>query len=285
MRRAIVVFVEDNEHLLLQLGCLYTSLKYIQAHDTDLVVFGPKEALNKVPNDCIKVEKEIDSDPREFLTYRFINSISCLIGEKADFLNEYDYILRTDADTFLTPAWNSFYPNFYTVGKGGYVNDDITRNHIQRIASHFNLRHQGLYNLGSSHYGNAELVREVCKLATHLTAYILTEEFTEEDEGSWPSWYRGVTTMYACEIATNHLVDKITIDKNKLDFGSTSSNKIDDHPHIHCWHTDKMFSKFQFTAGKYNHLDTKRLDISKVKDYCLYIALNSKEFVANLSTE
>ncbi len=277
MRRAVVVFVEDNKHLLLQLGCLYTSLKYIRSNDTDLVVFGTKEALKKVPDDCIKVEYEIASNPPEFLNYRFINSISCLVGEQADFLNEYDYILRTDADTFLTPAWNSFYPDFYTVGRGGYVNDDITRSNIQRIASQFNLRHQGLYNLGSTHYGNAALVREVCKLATTITAHILTEEFTVDDEGEWPSWYRGVATMYACEIATNHFVDKITIDANRLDFGSASPDKIDNHPHIHCWHTDNMFSKFQFTAGKYDHLSTDELNIRKIKDYCLYIALKSKE--------
>ena len=59
MRRAVVVFVEDKKHLLLQLGCLYTSLKYIQSDDTDLVVFGTKEALEKVPDDCIKIECEI----------------------------------------------------------------------------------------------------------------------------------------------------------------------------------------------------------------------------------
>ncbi|TFB14289.1 hypothetical protein E3U55_14005 [Filobacillus milosensis] len=277
MRRAVVVFVEDNNHLLMQLGCLYTSLKHINASDTDLVVFGTKEALKKVPNDCIKVECEIASDPPEFLNYRFINSISCLVEKQADFLVKYDYILRTDADTFLTPAWNAFYPDFYTVGRGGYVNDKETRSNIRRIASHFNLRHQGLFNLGSTHYGNASLVREVCKLATELTAYILTEEF-KSGEGKWPGWYRGVTSMYACEIATNHLVEQLTIDPERLDFGSASEESIQNHPHIHCWHTDNMFSKFHFTAGKYDHLNTKDLDVDIINNYCLSMALKSKEY-------
>ncbi|MCM3735098.1 hypothetical protein M3215_04525 [Bacillus cytotoxicus] len=277
MRRAVVVFVEDNKHLLLQLGCLYTSLKYIQSNDTDLVVFGTKEALKKVPDDCIKVECELANNPPEFLRYRFINSISCLAGEQAAFLNHYDYILRTDADTFLTPAWNSFYPALYTVGRGGYVNDEKTRSNLKRISSQFHLRHQGLHNLGSTHYGNASLVREVCKLATTITAHILTEEF-KDDEGKWPSWYRGVASMYGCEIAANHFVDQITIDPKRLDFGSASPESIDDHPHIHCWHTNNMFSKFQFTAGKYDDLSTDHLDINRIKDYCLFIALKSKQF-------
>ena len=55
MRRAVVVFVEENKHLLLQLSCLYTSLKYIQSDDTDLVVFGTKEALKYVPMIVLKL--------------------------------------------------------------------------------------------------------------------------------------------------------------------------------------------------------------------------------------
>lgn len=277
MKRAVVTFVEDNKHLLLQLGCLYTSLKYIQSNDTDLVVFGTKEALKKVPDDCIKVEIEIASNPPEFLHYRFINSISCLVGKEADFLDQYDLILRTDADTFLTPAWNSFYPVFYTVGRGGYVNDELTRSNLKRISSQFNLRHQSLHNLGSTHYGNARLVRDVCKLATEITSHILTKEF-KDYEGNWPSWYRGVASMYGCEIAANHFVDQISIDSEKLDYGSASPESINNHPHIHCWHTDKMFSKFHFTAGNYNHMTIENLDINIIRDYCLFIALKSKQY-------
>lgn len=277
MRRAVVVFVENKKKLLLQLGCLYTSLKHIQSNDTDLVVFGTKEALKEVPNDCIKVETELASNPPEFLKYRFINSISCLADEKADFLDDYDYILRTDCDTFLTPAWNSFYPKNYTVGRGGYVNDEKTRNNLKRVASQFNLRHQGLHNLGSTNYGEARLVREVCKLATEITAYLLTEEF-KEDKGRWPSWFRGVSSMYGCEIAVNHLVDEINIDtQRRFDFGSASSDSIDNHVHIHCYHTSNMFSKSQFVAGNYDHLSTADLDLNQVNNYCLYIALKSKE--------
>ncbi|MHC0036668.1 DUF7164 domain-containing protein [Pseudoneobacillus sp. C159] len=277
MRRAVVVFVEENKHLLLQLGCLYTSLKFIKSHDTDLVVFGTKEALKKVPNDCIKVECELANDPPEFLHYRFINSISCLALEQANFLDDYDLILRTDADTFLTPAWNKFYPALYTVGQGGYVNDDLTRSNLKRIAAKFQLRHQGLHNLGSTHYGSASLVRDVCKLATKITAHILTEEF-KNGEGQWPSWYRGVASMYGCEIAANHFVDQIIKDGNRIDFGSASTESIDNHPHIHCWHTDNMFSKFQFTAGNYDDLSVDGLDINKIHNYCIFIALKSKEY-------
>ncbi|MGG3467660.1 hypothetical protein ABES02_09285 [Neobacillus pocheonensis] len=89
--------------------------------------------------------------------------------------------------------------------------------------------------------------------------------------------YKGVASMYGCEIAANHFVEQIKIDGARLDYGSASSESIDNHPHIHCWHTDNMFSKFQFTAGNYDHLSKDHLNVNTIKDYCLYIALKSKE--------
>ncbi|WP_027339767.1 DUF7164 domain-containing protein [Halonatronum saccharophilum] len=276
MKRAIVVFVEDKKRFELQLKALYRSYKYIKSKDTDFVVFGTKKALKWVPDDCIKVNYEILSEPKEFLEYRFINSISCLVGNQADFLDEYDLILRTDADTFLTPAWNSFYPDIYTVGKGGYTNNDEVRENLKRVAHSFGLRHRGIHNLGSTHYGNARLVRKVSSLALSIAEYLLTEEF-KEDGGSWPGWFEGVTTMYSCEIAVNHLVDEFKVDGKKLDYGSAATDSIAVHPHIHCWHTNKRFSKFQFEAGNYDSISVKDLDIDKVNDYCLYIALKSQD--------
>ncbi|WP_018248559.1 DUF7164 domain-containing protein [Orenia marismortui] len=276
MRRAVVVFVEDKRSLKLQFRSLYQSYKYINSKDTDLVVFATEDALRWIPQDCIKVEYDILRDPPEFLNYRFINSISCLVGEQADFLDEYDLILRTDADTFLTPAWNSFYPDLYTVGQGGYVNNDEVRENIRRVANHFELRHQGVHNLGSTHYGKAKLLREVSRLAVSIAEYLLTHDF-KNSEGAWPGWYAGVTTMYSCELAVNHLVDEFKIDGRKLDYGSASDESIANHPHIHCWHTNNMFSKFQFEAGNYDDLSIENLDIDKVNNYCLYMALKSKD--------
>jgi hypothetical protein len=275
MRRAIVIYLEDKRNLMIQFGCLYTSLKYIDSKDTDLVVFGTKEALKKVPNDCIKIENEPISYLMQWQNYHYINSIGCLIDENSDFLEDYDLLLRSDADTFLTPAWNSFYPNIYTVGRGGYVNDENTRSNLKRIAKILGLNHKGIHNIGSTHYGNSKLVRKVCRLTVSTTLYIINNEF-EDGYGNWPGWYKGVSSLYGTEIAANHLIKNFNIDHLKLDFYSTSGDSILNHPHIHCWHTHDMFSKFSFEAGKYDHILKDSLDINKVKDYCLYMALKCK---------
>ena len=275
MRRGIVLYLEDKRNLMLQFGCLYTSFKHVKPEDTDLIVFGTKQALDKVPDDCIKVECKPASDLPVWFNYHYINSISCLAGDGLDFIDKYDLLLRSDVDTFLTPAWNSFYPDLYTVGGGGYVNDEDTKNRLKNISAQFGLRHRGFHNIGSTHYGYAPLVRDVCKLAMKVALHIFTEEFPD-GEGAWPGWYKGVTTMYASEIAVNDLVEQFRIDRGKLDYYSTSSESVHNHPHIHCWHTDYMFSKFWFLAGKYDKMSMDDLDLDKVRDYCLYMALKSR---------
>lgn len=276
MKRGIVLYIEDKRNLMLQFGCLYTSFKHVRPDDTDLIVFGTEKALAKIPDDCIRVECAPASDMPVWYNYHYINSISCLTGEDADFLDKYDLLLRSDVDTFLTPAWNSFYPDLYMTGGGGYVNDEDTRTRLKNISSLLGLRHKGIHNIGSTHYGYAPLVRDVCRYAMKAALHIFTNEFPD-GEGAWPGWYKGVTTMYASEIAVNGLVDQFRIDPMKLDYYSTSKESVNDHPHIHCWHTDEIFSKFWFWAGKYDHMSMDELDIDIIRDYCLYMALKSRK--------
>jgi hypothetical protein len=275
MRRAVVIFVENQRDLMLQFGCLYTSLKYIQSKDTDLVVFGPQDALQMLPDDCIKIECPPLSDPPEWINYRFINSLSCLVSDHSDFLNQYDYLLRTDADTVLTPAWNSFYPDQYTTGQGWYVNHPDVSTNITRVARALGLKHRGIHNIGSTHYGPPEMVREVCRLAVSVTHHILTEEF-KDHHGQWPGWFRGVSSLYGAEIAVNHLVETLNPDRQKLDAFCTSQESIQKYPHIHFWHTFDMFSKFHFSAGHYDHFRIEHIDTDPIRNYCLYIALKSR---------
>ncbi len=276
MKRGITLYVEDKRNLMLQFGCLYTSFKHIQSNDTDLIVLGTKNALAKIPDDCIRVECAPASDLPVWRDYHYINSISCLTGEGTDFLDKYDLLLRSDVDTFLTPAWNSFYPDIYTTGGGGYVNDEDTKTRLKDISQHFGLKHSGIHNIGSTHYGYAPLVRDVCRHVMEVAQHIFTKEFPN-GEGAWPGWYKGVTTMYASEIAVNGLVEQFRIDRLRLDYYSTSGEPVKNHPHIHCWHTDDMFSKFWFWAGKYDHMSIENLDLDIIRDYCLYMALKSRK--------
>ncbi|MDP4084390.1 MAG: hypothetical protein Q8934_07195 [Bacillota bacterium] len=279
MKRAIVVYLDYTNILLQQFACFYTSYKYSHCDEnTDLVVFGPKISLDLVPEDCIKVEL----NPFEGIwkTYPYMNSVNCLGTKEAEFLKGYDYLLRSDIDTFLTPAWNSFFPDHYTVGGGGYTNTTEVVENIKRVAEKFNTKHQGIHNIGSTHYGPSSQVIEVCKLSQEVAYYLLAEEF-KDDPGAWPSWYKGVTILYSTEIATNHLIDVVDIKPDQLDFHSTSTDSIHIHPHIHCWHTNDVFSKFAYFNGKYDHL-VPNLHCDEVRQYCLNMALLAKKELPRL---
>lgn len=272
MKRAIVVYLEKKRDLLLQFGCLYKSFRYIKSKDTDLIVYGSKDALQFISDiDCIKVE--YNPPPTN---YPYLNSIRFLTDEKSSILNRYKFILRTDLDTFLTPSWNSFYPNNFTVGRGHYVQNEFVREKLLNLSHQFGLDHKGMHNIGTSHYGDPELICSVCEVSTVISIYLLTNDF-KEYEGLWPGWYKGVITMYSNEIAINHLLEKITINSDLLDYSSSSNHSIKNHPHIHCLHTTKPFSKFHFSSGLYNHVKMDSLNIEKVNDYCMFISLKAVE--------
>ncbi|CAF4437413.1 unnamed protein product [Rotaria sp. Silwood2] len=91
--------------------------------------------------------------------------------------------------------------------------------------------------------------------------------------------------MYGTHLAVNHLLvsEKLDIKKaNELLDQSTTNENPDDleknhRLHLHCWHTNKQFSKFQFKAGKYNHIDPRTLiNDTSAQAYAMRMALESR---------
>lgn len=274
-RRAIVCFIEDSGSLVQQLLALRRSWLHAQSPDTDLVAIGPSDILERLPEDLVKIAQQPATDDPVWRDYGYVNSVACLNGAGADLLDRYTHILRTDVDCFITPAWNRFYPQTFVHGRGGYSNDDDTRQRLRAIAAQYGLVHRGRTNIGSTWYGPTELVRRACAFAEMLTKHLLTHHFAS-DEGAWPGWYRGVSTMYAGEIAVNHCAPAAQ-PTELLDAFSTSREPISRYAHIHCWHTDEKFSKHWFMSGCYTPEDARSLDVSVIADYCMALSFQSLE--------
>ena len=272
-RRAIVCFVPDKPHLIQQALGLRQSWLYAQSPDTDLVMMGPARALARLPDDVVKIEQRDVEHDAEWRGYRYANSITCMNGAGAERLDEYTHVLRTDVDTFITPAWNDFHPTGFTVGIGGYASEEEVRQRLRDIAAQYGLVHRGLTNVGSTWYGPTDVVRRACAFAEMLMKHILTHYFADDD-GEWPGWYRWVTSMYAGEIAVNHCAPDAQ-PSELLDAGSASTEPTSRYAHIHCWHTDEKFSKFAFQHGRYTLEDARDLDLSIVRDYCMAMAFRS----------
>ena len=107
--------------------------------------------------------------------------------------------------------------------------------------------------------------------------HLLQHEFVEA-LGEWPGWYGGVASMYASEIAANHLLGPGLSPGPLLDADSRSRAAVRKAPHVHCRHGDRMFSKHAFARGEYDaYLETPpRVDLTVVRDYCLAMALRAR---------
>lgn len=124
----------------------------------------------------------------------------------------------------------------------------------------------------------------------HLNQYEFTRPERESRLGVllWPDWHYGVLSMYGTHLAVNHLISTKNFDIRKTDqlldqsTTSTDENDIEKHNrlHLHCWHTDKPFSKFQFKADRYNHIHPRTLlnnrsaqAYVKLIDVCFYSSI------------
>lgn len=272
-RRAIVCFVGDRPFLVQQALALRQSWLHAGTSDTDLVMMGPASSLAPIPDDVVKIEQRSIEDDDEWCGYRYAASVVCMNGAGAERLNRYSHLLRTDVDTFITPAWNDFRPPHFAIGHGGYSNDDDIRQRIRDIAGRYGLVHRGLTSVGSTWYGPTDVVRRACAHAAMLLKHIVTEGFPD-GRGEWPGWYWGVSLLYAGEIAVNHCAPDAQ-HTDQLDALNTCREPISRFAHIHCWHTDEKFSKHAFICGRYTLADLRDLDLAVIPDYCLAMAFRS----------
>ncbi|MBX3069226.1 MAG: hypothetical protein KF883_01860 [Thermomicrobiales bacterium] len=274
-RRAVVCFVDDRPALIQQTHALYLSLIDSDAQDTDLVAMGPEAALDRLPAGVVKVPQQPAADHPLWKSYRYINSIACMNGEGAGLLNAYTHVLRTDVDTFIMPGWNDFHPETFVWGEGAYSNSNDIRSRLLAISKAFGLTYRGYVNVGSTWYGPTAEVRRVAAVSEMIARHIFTEHFPD-GEGAWPDWYQGVTTMYSGDIAVNHCIAEGSRSP-VLDSWSTSQASVDQAVHVHCWHTDAMFSKHWFMSGRYDQIDLESIDTSIVANYCLDTSFRSVE--------
>jgi hypothetical protein len=271
---AVVIYVDNEEKFIKEYNFLHYCFVHNNLFDTiDLVVFHHPALSNQIHNDCIKIEFEPLSGKQ--LSYGFLNSVEIFTLPDAEFISQYSNVLRTDSDVFLThnfKGWNA--DNKFYCGRGSYHNSITITNNLTKIAHDLNLRYTPVKNIGSTWYANGNTIIEVGKLTTTINKYLLNNYF-QERVFNWPDWTYGVSLLYAGELAINHLCDNITFTEY-LDYFSDSTQDIDQHKHIHCWHTNNRFSKFAFNDGLYNTIDPNSLNQNKIDEYCTYIALQSR---------
>lgn len=286
-KRAIVGYLAYKSDQYTMFKIFLNSIELIDANDTDIIIFyeAPYAPVFEKYADTIDIGKNnahlilikmesLHISDKAFEQYLYINSISCLVNQ--EWLRRYTYILKTDLDVVLTAKWNDHYPSGFETGLGAYNHDDNTKHQLNKVADRLELlsKSKYRYNIGSTWYGKSEDILQVAGLCVSISRELLTNEF-KNFTGEWPGFFRGVTLLYASEIAINHLIDTICINTDGLDFNSNSLDNISPHTHIHFGHCTDIFSKHAFLRGDYDAIDAKSLDTNIVNEYCLFCALTA----------
>ncbi|KRZ15377.1 Troponin T, partial [Trichinella zimbabwensis] len=328
---------EDNFYVVQFITFIYASWKYVNEHKfevvnqqtvnsaslnlIDLLVFCMKSSCSFMPPDCIVLQngkmKTADQAHRNLPTcyiipteefkhrYSSVNSYAFLNApEVSDLEKQYDYFIRTDIDSFLSPALLLFKLDNETpiiTGHGGYCTA-YTTHRLHALAKRLQLNHQKIHCPGSTWFGKSDVIIKLANLSAHLAMIIYDNEFDAKKYpelrpffknsafGQWPEWWKPVSSMYAQELALNHLIKNFTthfIQKDLLDVESCRQSSIFNHLHIHTWHDDCEFQKFKFlnpivanlTHGRPVFLRTenafpKLAKCMSVKEYCTHIAWN-----------
>ncbi|KAF0700161.1 Aste57867_9289 [Aphanomyces stellatus] len=273
-----------------------------QRNRTDLLLFAHWSVLDAMPSACTRLtnlsapglvtrmhEAPTDgcyviehSPPRnDFWNLNtFMHSLAFMTYDAyRPILTSYNRLMRTDVDCAITPAFLTYRPDHFVVGKGGYMFEQ-TKPELLQVASELQMTHQGLHNIGSTWFGNATLILDMMPRLLEVAKYILHHEVHRMDKG-WPLWHIPVLSMYAGEITINHFIPKanLVINNATIDVNAIGDDDVASIYHIHCWpdayREDQYFDKWAFKNGAYTAAKFPRpsLNISSVRDYMMAMVL------------
>jgi len=283
-RKAIVIYVDKSEVNLTEFSWLYkTFILWELYKEYDIVCYCNPVIESKIPvhdNVIIKPKQPLNVPGSKWETYGFVNSFAMFREpeEEAWIRDKYDYILKTDADVFLTENILGYEPDETMIGMGGYMqsNPEEILTRLQRIIKKLNLNNNNLNHVGASVFGLTDSTTTLINNHFALTEYILNVELSNQNPGKWPGWFRGVASMYAIHLAVNHMFSEEHVKLYTLD-SLCWANKINKSTiHIHAWHGQYYFSKHEFFKGSYEKLEANK--VPKIAgEYCHWIVSNDIE--------
>ncbi|CAF0809917.1 unnamed protein product [Adineta steineri] len=304
---AVVLSLAKEPSHIAEFHLLYESWRFIQIFSPlseqviiDLIVFCELPSCYQLPVNCIplsynyklnlipdcfyqKLEDQIVSDWKDYLYMTSIAFMVTLQYQQATM--NYKWILRVDQDAILSPGLflgllrkhpiKLQKKQFGGLGHG----TEFTNIRLRMIAKKLGYTHMGIHNLCSTWLVSPKDSIKIANLTTHIGRYLLRNEFGRHvpgiedlpNIGEWPKWWRGVTSLYAGEIAINHIYSSSLSHQHEasvLDHPSDSQDSLWTAWHIHCLHNPTYFAKFRHRDDLYYFLrrsQTKRIRI--IKDY------------------
>ncbi|WP_312627475.1 hypothetical protein [Scandinavium sp.] len=277
----IITYIDDTPAMREEFTWLYKSWIYSGCWKrSDLVIAHHPALSGTFPDEpgliTLPVLPYSQTEPL-FENYHFINSIACLSGAHInDLLRQYRWLLRTDADVFLTHYLADFEPIYPVHGRGNYHFRADFREKMLDFCKRHNVRHDHRFGCGHSVMLDSDKMIAFLDRQMHW-ARMLAEDFGPDKAnwGTWPGWYRSVLSMYAAEIAANERWGDYLQNcrERVLDMESNNDGFIDGLTlHIHATAGSTCFSKYKYRQGEYDAIQPDELDRRRVGEYCLWIA-------------
>lgn len=276
IQKAIAVYLDDSDKMEIELSWLHKSwLLWGLEKEYDLVVYFNPSAIKRIAK-----FKGIKPIPMPYIRlaeiYKFLNShYFCFDKEAVKHLEQYEYLMKTDCDVFLTERMKGFVPSKFMVGQGGYYQgEDVKKiDYIRKLSKIFGLNHNGMNQVGATFFSKTKEVLSIVSNQAALTESIL-QLSQKNDEFKNVGFHNGISSMIAGEIIINNSFTCQHVNLHSLDSKCWLNTKIgSDILHIHAWHTDQKWSKHSFFKGEYDNWKVELKDaFSNAANYCQFIA-------------
>lgn len=206
-------------------------------------------------------------------------------------LLEYDYVCKTDTDVFLTPIMNNFpfTDNKIYVGVGNYCHTPGAVEALKQAAIKFGYpEYKRIKDMHSTIIGPTKNIIDIMRLSDKLEEEMY---YGLDSDGEWGTdvlWRghiggnSGVCSMYAMEIILSSLYNNENlVVTDLLDAASEDKRPWTEVYHMHQYHHDFIYSKFQAKWGSY--LDAEYTPGITCAEYSLNTYISKLSYIKNKS--
>ncbi len=281
--KAICVYLDDSDKMEIELSWLYkTWILHSLDTDFDLVVFYNPLAEKRL-NTFDNIVKHAMPPIRYANEYPFLNSHYFCLQESAHKISNYEYILKTDCDVFLTHNLKRYIPSKILIGEAGYYSVPTQKilETIKFISEFFGFHYKYYPQVGASFFGKSNEVITITANQALLTEKIL-DLFELHGDQVINGLDKGISSMLAGEIIVNHCFVNQHIMLYALDSLCWETTEIGSNVlHIHAWHSSQKWSKHAFFRGEYEDWVVKDEErYNHAANYCHWIATTPLEKIA-----
>ena len=279
---AITAFVDNAIHFADETNQMTLSGKNLNEKFT-FVIFAHPEIYDKIiQRHNVIVYKHLPPQTKYYEDYKFANALEFLKPNEA-ILKEYTHLIKTDTDVFFTDNLNDYvFDETISFGEGQYSGTERCVEQTYELAAMFGYAsYTRMFQVGPTLFGPTKDIINLINLSDILCQqifYYLCPNGKYDPTGIWPiSLYGGTSVLIATEIVLCSIFDKekLRLTPGVIDANCYSNKSLDGIYHIHQWHGDGLYSKFEARSGIYDNM--KPLNNGTISDYCLGIFLKNKE--------